>query len=371
LDSLTGLRAAAAAVVLASHLRWLISDQTLATVGPVRVNARIVMQQGNVGVSLFFLLSGFVLMWSWREDRSTRFWGRRVGRVYPLHLVMWTIWMVLVTVGLLAPPGAGPAITSLFLVQAWVPSSDYYIGVNPPTWSLSCEVFFYALFPAIAFGLSRMRQARVTVVAWVTGILAVGLPALFYALDRSSADVEGSGWTFYYLTYVFPPTRLVEFVLGSALALLVANGRLRRVSLPWAMLAALVAYLIAGRAPRIIANSAITLVPFVFLLVAAAGADLTGRRSLWRHPFMRHLGEVSFAVFIVQYPVIELLRPGGAKRQTGYPSLLHGIGVALLATALIMIIAEGLHFGVERPAERWFRHRFSRPDDAELATAAE
>jgi peptidoglycan/LPS O-acetylase OafA/YrhL len=361
LDSLTGLRAAAAGVVLLSHVRWLIPDDPLFHLAGRPINARIVLQQGDVGVSLFFLLSGFVLLWSHRpDDAVTRFWGRRFGRIYPSHVVVWAVWVALAAATVLPATSLGPALADLLLVQSWVPDPRYYLGVNPPTWSLSCEVLFYALFPAIALVLLRLRDRAVGAVAVGAGALALAIPVACTVLD---GRIDG-----YYFSYVFPPSRVPEFVLGAALALLVRRGHLRRVPLGWAMAAAAVAYLIAGRTPRILSNVAVTLVPFVLLLVAAAGADLAGRPSLWRHRVLRHLGEISLAVYLVQYGVIEVLRP--TRGPEGAATFAGGLALSALAIALTLVLAEVLHHVVERPAERWFRRRCSRPDGAPLATLA-
>ena len=73
LDSLTILRGPAALFVFFYHTRW-------AHVVP---SASV----GYVGVALFFVLSGFVLTWSYKPaDGAKKFYLRRFARVYPLHL---------------------------------------------------------------------------------------------------------------------------------------------------------------------------------------------------------------------------------------------------------------------------------------------
>lgn len=79
LDSLTGLRWWAAFAVFLFHVR-----------NVVRMPAPIsdFVSFGNFGVAFFFILSGFVLTWSWRERVGVgTFYWRRFARIYPLHLV--------------------------------------------------------------------------------------------------------------------------------------------------------------------------------------------------------------------------------------------------------------------------------------------
>src|SRR6185312_1373018 len=78
--------------------------------------------QGAVGVSFFFMLSGFVLTWSHQPgDRPLRFMRRRAARILPLHVVT-TGLAVVVVFAVNAPwPGNTQALRSLFLLPTWVP----------------------------------------------------------------------------------------------------------------------------------------------------------------------------------------------------------------------------------------------------------
>jgi peptidoglycan/LPS O-acetylase OafA/YrhL len=352
LDSLTGLRAMAALVVFLSHVRWLIPNEELFRIAGREINVRFVMQQGNVGVSFFFMLSGFVLAWSARPgDRPGPFWGRRFARIYPLHLTTWAGFLALSAAGLLyaRQPPAGAIVASLFLVQDWIPVERIYYGVNPPAWSLSCELFFYALFPILLPRVQRLRSAHLGRAVGVLAAAAIVVPGVLFALDGTLG-----GDTAYWLSYVFPPTRLIEFVLGMVLGVAVARGRWLGLAQWWPGLLALLAYLVAGRTPRILLAVAVTVIPFVFVLVAAAGADLSGRRSIWRSRVMVHLGEVSFAFYLVQFLVIDVIR---ASYPDGAPTVAGGVGLAAVAFVVSLTAAELLRAGVERPAERYLRRR--------------
>ena len=354
LPSLTGVRTAAAAAVLLSHLRHLVPADPFLTVGSLHVDARQFLRQGNAGVSLFFLLSGFVLMWASRaDDHPARFWVRRAARIYPAHLVVVAVWLALMAAALVHHVDRGSAIASTLLVQSWFPQGTYYFaGINPPTWSLAVEVFFYACFPAIAWALRRGGERAWRRTAWWSGAVALAVPiGCYVALDPPRDE---------YWSYVFPPARLAEFVLGASLALLVRAGRLRHVPVARAALVALVAYGLAGRLPRVLANAPLTLVPFVLVLLSAAGADLEGRASFWRHAALQHLGRISYGVFLVQWAVLELAQrriDGGVT--TTY---LGALAVCGACTVVVVAVAEVLHHGVERPAERWIRRRYGGVD---------
>ncbi len=104
---------------------------------------RLVSRAGWMGVEFFFVLSGFVLTWSARPDDTVpRFWRRRAAKIYPNHVVMW-----LVTIVLMLWAGqtvaAYAAIPNLLLVHSWFPQFEIFSSVNGPSWSLCCEVLFH------------------------------------------------------------------------------------------------------------------------------------------------------------------------------------------------------------------------------------
>jgi peptidoglycan/LPS O-acetylase OafA/YrhL len=107
---------------------------------------------GDAGVSFFFVLSGVVLAWSARPgDTARRFWRRRFARIYPATLVSGVAAGLLIWAGWVYGSLRGfAAVTHLFLIQAWWPSGQNPVyAYNGVAWSLSCEAFFYLLFPLL------------------------------------------------------------------------------------------------------------------------------------------------------------------------------------------------------------------------------
>src|SRR5947209_15296669 len=164
LDALTGLRFWFAFLVVVHHSlqHWFGSQ-----IYPVA-------DFGYIGVDFFFVLSGFVLTWSWRPDVSARrFWWNRVARIWPLHLTTMVIALVLVA-DQVSRPGVLGTLANLVLLQAWVPDQHVYFGYNAVAWSLSCEVFFYLSFPVLARAISRLSaRARLGLVAVVVLALTI------------------------------------------------------------------------------------------------------------------------------------------------------------------------------------------------------
>src|SRR4051812_23754532 len=127
LASLTGLRFVLAFGVFLGHLALFFVDPTA---GPAaRAAAAVLPVFGLIRMSLFFVLSGFVLTWAARPgDTAPAFWRRRFVRIYPNHVVVWVVLVsFLLLTGTSAFPGSGqavrplPALANLALVNSWVP----------------------------------------------------------------------------------------------------------------------------------------------------------------------------------------------------------------------------------------------------------
>ena len=337
LPRLTSLRAFAALAVLGYHLMrhtpWLPHDAWF--------------RYGFTGVGFFFILSGFVLTWSIRpHDSAKDFWVRRFARVYPSHLVM-------LVVALLAPVAPGAitwlgAVAGVLLVQAWFVDWDIVFGLNSPSWTLSCEAFFYLCAPLVIRRLARTSPTRAVVAAgaWVvaTSAAAVGL-----GLSSDGTDV-----------YAFhnPLVRSGEFVLGVLLAVLVEKGWRPRVPLVPSILLLLVVAGAFSVASGVLPQSVVgTLLDpfFALVILAAALADIAGRGGVLRHRMLVYLGQVSFGFYLVHELVIVNLAP---HLPSGTPAenlvSLTAVGAAALVAAM------ALHHLVELPCQGAVRRRWAR-----------
>jgi peptidoglycan/LPS O-acetylase OafA/YrhL len=367
-DSLTGFRFLAAGAVLLHHTL----APTLLSQGLVHLpGTRRLAVVGYVGVTAFFVLSGFVLAWSW-DDRRTRsgFYGRRFARVWPLHALTF-----LAVVAFVEPvvggvggtsTSAGRAVAGLALVHGWVPQPLWYFAGNGPSWSLSCEAFFYALLPFLVPVLRRSgrRAAAVTVVASFAGLLAVPL------LLRATTD---GTYTLLSLA-VFPGYRVGEFLIGVVLGWAVRGGWRPAWSLAQAAVLTGAAYLAAAwlagpvffsdvRRDRALGNlyaDLFVVLPVAALLAALATRDLEGRPTWLARPLPVLLGGASFAFYLVHVPVIQLL--GEIPREDR--SVGRGLPALVVATGLSLLLALVLHRFVERPAERALRRRVERREAA-------
>ena len=313
---------------------------------------------GYTGVTFFYILSGFVLVWSFRSDPSTtRFYRRRFARIYPATVIAGVATGVLLAAGWFGlhstsgeyGTGALGAITSLFLVQAWFPGNYPAYSYDSVSWSLSCEAFFYLLFPFVVAAAATRRNR--TVVGAVGTALALGVAATLL--------INPLGATGENIVYINPLIRLPEFLVGVALGIVVVRGWRPHVPL-WLA----VAVLVAGAAVphhwfglHYVGDYCV-LPGFALLIASCVGTDLRSARGLLTSRTCIYLGEISFCFYLVHRVVMTALVSELGVRGHHYP-LIGGLGPAVLILLVSLVAASALHHGVELPAQRLLRP--SRP----------
>jgi peptidoglycan/LPS O-acetylase OafA/YrhL len=298
---------------------------------------------GASGVSFFFILSGFVLTWSARPgDRAPAFWWRRIARIYPVHLVTAAIALLMAfTLVHQSKPTPKAALANVLLAHSWW--RPWWQTLDPVSWSLACEAFFYAVFPLLA-PLLRRLGARGSAALAGASVLAVLVLAWSDAHNKVNMEVAS-----------FPAARLPEFILGAAVARLVLLGRWRGPSLEASLALAIIGYFLVPQFTGGYPSTACTIVGFALLIPAAAVADTRGWPSLWRHPPLVRLGELSFAFYMIHLLV---LRAGtNVFDPSPHFGALRGLAATGAAFAVSLGLAWCLYEGVERPGRRLLLRR--------------
>lgn len=368
LPALTGLRFVAAALVVLFHARGMLPS--------LRDNPALdILGSGYSGVSLFFVLSGFVLAYNYLTPDGTGvtdtrdFLIARFARIYPVYLVGIVIGFPLFVRDLQRSGGnaqllrEAPPITALTvtLLQSWVP--DYACRLNCPGWSLSTEAFFYLAFPTIGVWLVRRQRAALLAFVVVCWAIAMGIAFTYMRRnpDHFTEFTAASRADWLGMVKFSPLFRLPEFALGMAAGLLFlrAPQAFGRYASTIGLLAAasIVAVLsFHDRLPYLAIHNGI-LAPFfaILIMTLATGAGplawLLGTRPL------RLLGEASFALYLMHLAILsyatKALEMAGMSMNTA-PWLL----IVTLVVMQVLSIAI-LHF-IEEPARRAIRSRLSR-----------
>lgn len=349
LHSLTSLRFFAAAFVVVHH-----------TLGPDGIP---IVDLGYVGVTFFFVLSGFVLTWAGSADRGALVsYRNRFARVYPLNLAT-LIAAALLPVAMVQTPAT--FIQNLTMTQAWTPDGAH--SFNWVSWSISVEAFFYLLFPLAVLLMRRVPT-------WGLFALAgLGIISQFGATFIIARAAPGAAS---FLTYDFPPFRLPEFLIGIALALVMQRGwkpsKLVAIGFAAVSAAGAAAVLYVSLTGHVTVRSYVScaLLPLIVLaLYAAVARDLSGKAKFLSLPALRRLGDWSFALYMTHMIVLRVIGWAAGADQTGYLPAWSAIPVLL---ACIAISAAASEF-IEKPLERIlrapkYRARLSDEDEALAVT---
>jgi len=330
LHSLTSLRFFAAAFVVLHH-----------TVGPDDVP---IFDLGFLGVTFFFVLSGFVLTWAGSADRGALVsYRNRFARIYPLHLLTLLIAIAL-PLSLVDTPTT--FVQNLVLLQAWTPDGAH--SFNWVSWSISVEVFFYALFPIAVVVLRRFS----------TRSLATLLPTIWIVqlLGSFAIDAVLPG-RHHFLTYDFPPYRFAEFLIGITLALLFQRGYrpTRQLgTIAAATAAAGLAFAVVADLAHFVAFSYFSSAAIPAVVVGiwvAVSREHAGHTGLLSRKWLRKLGDWSFALYLVHTIPLRIIGDLAGNDQTGYLPWWSALPILALCVGLSAIV----HERIEQPLEKLLR----------------
>lgn len=377
LPALTGLRFVAAALVVLFHARGMLPS--------LRDNAALdVLGSGYSGVSLFFVLSGFVLAYNYLTPdgtgvRDTRdFLVARFARIYPVYLVGIVLGFPLFVRELQRSGGnaqlfrEAPPITALTvtLLQSWVP--DYACRLNCPGWSLSTEAFFYLAFPAI--GVWLVRRKRTALLAFAVACWAIAMTFAFTYMklnpDHFTEYTAASRADWLGMVKFSPLFRLPEFALGMAAGMVFlrtpqAFGRHASTIGLIAAAAIVSALSFHAHLPYLAIHNGLLAPLFALLIIALATGAGPLAWFLGTRP-LRLLGEASFALYLMHLAILSYATKGldmAGVSMNKSPWLL--IVTLVVMQALSIAI---LHF-IEEPARRAIRSRLGRQRNAAPADA--
>lgn len=335
------LRAFAALYVVAGH-----SSDVLVQVNG-HVPRPLAWLHGPVGVDIFFVISGFVMLVSsgrlLSKPHPVRlFLWRRWLRIAPLYWLLTTVRLVLLTLkpslSRHALPSTWNAISSYLFIPSLSPSGEVR-PVIPVGWTLSFEMMFY-----ICFAWALLRPQRTA--------LRVTIPMVLLAL---LALVRTAGWPVW---TSFADPIVLEFLGGIWLA----HSLLARKTLPRAAsIAAIVlgaVALVALPAPGLLTRPLIWGVPA--LLLVGGSVFLEHRSPSRRFPrTLLLLGDASYSIYLAQmfvfpplHMVMDHLQPGLLR--------LHPLagGLELMLTSLLFASLVGIvvHLVIEKPMTESLRN---------------
>jgi peptidoglycan/LPS O-acetylase OafA/YrhL len=337
---------------------------------------------GGIGVSFFFVLSGFILTYRYWDSFSVsvnaqsfrRYFVARIARVYPLYVVALLLMTGLYLAMVAVRPGAigfppNPVIswlTNLLALQTFAPTRETQQFWNAPAWSISTEFAFYLMLPFMLAGLSRVAKGMHGLVMLL--LLVMGLGALAQA--TTLLLVMGFGWDrVFWLDTVASRNifwRLPEFMAGVVTARLLFGGHLAWLQAASArnllLIGSLLTVLLINMAPWPQDNNSFMVLrqfrlelgyalPFA-ALVAALAAGPTFVSTVLGRPYAINLGEASYALYIfhwIPWTGLTVLKAHGLPIP---PALV----AAVIGLTILCSLASYLWF--EKPVRSYVRLKF-------------
>jgi peptidoglycan/LPS O-acetylase OafA/YrhL len=300
-----------------------------------------IVNRGYLAVDFFFVLSGYILgrrhgpefSGSFGFRTYLNFIGKRFGRLFPLHWVVLGACLLILAVQGIHFRWWFFIVSEAALVQRWnvLPASSTLL--NPPDWSISTEWAASLLFPVFAtIGLRKPSLAALMVcfcgsaIVWVSWRHAWSMDIVFV-----------NSW--------FPIVRcFAEFGIGISLA---------RGGFPaWVSRDRMVLLLIAMLAVAVLARCDLAAIAVEVCLVAALSDNRGGCARTLSVRVLHWLGNVSYSIYLVQIPVLLLVRH--AAMQSFHPLLIYGFG----SVAAVLGVSWTSHKFVDRPGIRLSRRLF-------------
>lgn len=379
LPGLDGLRAIAALSVFAVHLQQLIDLQ--AHLGPFDLDRWLT--NGNTGVALFFVLSGFLLALPFLAPSTPRlttqglrhYYLRRLARILPAYYLC-LLGLVAIDYARGSPPSINNILSHLLFIYN---INDWQIlSINEPFWTLAVEVQFYLLLPLVIFAIHPLPRPLAALIALGLALAAylanLGLVTLLLNLDRWPIQftllwpfsIYISGPDSFVLTYS-TLGHLTYFLLGVSMAssapILLQqmsdtrrSGPLLAESIFWVSAAAIFVILATPLDDVLQMPKGHYNWPYVPLLIGALilatpHAPLARRLLSWSP--LKFMGVISYGIYIFHHPIQQagalLMRKLGLDPVELWP-------VYALATLGTTIVVSTLSFLLlERPLMRLAR----------------
>ncbi len=316
----------------------------------------IFSKTGWVSVSMFFILSGFVMGWSSRPvDHPIRFYMRRFAKIYPVNVVVMLVTLVTGVISISRPDIWLP---NLLLLQTWIPRAENYIGGNTPSWFLCAIILFYVIFPFVYRWVRALPADKLwtTIFVCYAGMFISQLVIYYFTHNETPLP----GWPFkvgeiqWWLSYTLPLTRVFEFVIGLVLSRIILEGYFIRISTLTSTVLLAISYVIDVNLPFQFSYNLITLYPLVFLLGSLAVGDVRGKRSFLNLPVMQWLGNISFGFYMIHFTVLMVMKRWIGETKYDLPQ---GIMLIVLAAVVSVVLGWILYKFVEIPCGNYLNSR--------------
>jgi exopolysaccharide production protein ExoZ len=301
-------------------------------------------EAGQAGVDLFFVISGFVMVYVThdRERSPQQFLAMRAVRIIPVY---WFYTLAAAALMLVSPNlfrSNELTVRHVVLSMLFIPHQTGSTEVSPVVkqgWTLNYEAFFYVLF-AIAIAISTRRRAPIA----VTVLAAMALAG--YWMHFTGYSLGTAGFYFHGM--------ILEFAFGMLIAKAYLNGRLERLSPVFGGILVVAGFVALFTLPDQVSRELAYGVPAVLIVIGALAFER--RFRVLKVPLLQFTGDASYSIYLVHIFPVAVLR-------ALWPHLMPMAGVVsfllflLLNVVSVVALSAFSYYAVERTSLRYLRKK--------------
>ncbi|PWJ59693.1 peptidoglycan/LPS O-acetylase OafA/YrhL [Dyadobacter jejuensis] len=347
ISQLDGLRAIAIILVLIFH--WYPEGQGIN-----------ILANGPLGVTIFFVLSGFLItriLLNYRQKLSDGgitkaykvFMARRMLRIFPLYyLVLLVVWLAQY-IGFIPPIGtqlySHPLYYILYASNFLIEYLHDWSDVLSPFWSLAVEEQFYIFFPLLILSVPQAYLKKSIIGLIVLGIVSrvilhlVGVNEGVHMPTCLDAFGLGALWAYLLVNRPDPHSFLKLTRYGGLLGMvvfivfcLIGQGNFAAVLFFRTSMSLIALYLVAGASYK------------------GGFANIFG--SILNHQILKYIGKISYGLYVFHMLVPAVLVPLLLKllqRFAGISIPMNDNGSRILSLSVLLVLATASWYLYEKP----------------------
>lgn len=298
--------------------------------------------RANVGVSYFFILSGFIMIVAYHRKEKIGyldFYRNRIARIYPLYIVG----LLLYFFTRYSDVSFYKTFLYLFGIQSWIPGKALIL--NFPGWSISVEFLFYLIFPWLYNYLYSKGNKSI----WIIAVLIWIGTQIFSNLYINSPAYKGPHTESHEFSHYFPLWHINEFLIGNIAGLLFVKNRKEK-NYDLAVVVFFIAIILSLIfIPLNFHNGlmAVFFVPVIYLISCNNGLIT----KVFALKPLEFLGEISYAIYIIHIPVLYIVR----SVLWDYFQISESNTLFWIYMPVLMIVSAGFYQFIEKPMRDYLR----------------
>ena len=298
--------------------------------------------RANVGVSYFFILSGFIMIVAYHRKEKIGyldFYRNRVARIYPLYIVG----LLLYFFTRYSDVSFYKTFLYLFGIQSWIPGKALIL--NFPGWSISVEFLFYLIFPWLYNYLYSKGNKSI----WIIAVLIWIGTQVFSNLYINSPAYKGPHTESHEFSHYFPLWHINEFLIGNIAGLLFVKNRKEK-NYDLVVVVFFIAIILSLIfIPLNFHNGlmAVFFVPVIYLISCNNGLIT----KVFALKPLEFLGEISYAIYIIHIPVLYIVR----SVLWDYFQISESNTLFWIYMPVLMIVSAGFYQFIEKPMRDYLR----------------